>query len=198
MSEIGYKDISKIWADEVKEESLRNLPNMTLAKMTMYLSKVRLTLASINTENKIQEELLKQEALNLEFMIRDLLLLRRQKILNLVLTGRHPSAESMTLDEEDFYKEIKTSFERHMEFVESSITGTSSKPRSEQDDDESSGSEYVTVRFLKDIESAFMGLDGREYGPFEKEHVAMIPFENATNLSRDGSVSRVLFEDEAV
>jgi hypothetical protein len=185
---------------EVNEEALQPLTSKRLTKMVIYLSKVRLMLASDSTDDKLQKELLKQEALNLEFMIRDLLLLRRQKILNLVLARRLLSEDQVTMNEVDFYRKTKFAFDNHNEFVESSLAGASTIPQSDtgKDLDSSAGTEYVTVRFLKDIDNAFMGLDGLEHGPFKKENVAMIPYKNAMNLSQDGAVSRVIFEDEAV
>jgi len=39
----------------------------------------------------------------------------------------------------------------------------------------------IVVRFLKPIEQ-FMGVDMKKYGPFQKEDVAILPFENARAL----------------
>lgn len=198
MSEMNYNEISKIWVSEVNEESLQPFTRRQLLNIIVYISKVRLTLASDGTSSKLQEDLLKQEALNLEFMLKDLLLIRKQKILNLVLTNRHPPVKLTILDEEDFYKKVKTAFDIHQEFVESSLSGSSTSTKSDEteSEDASPEDEYMTVRFLKAVDNAFLGLDGHEHGPFKKEDVAMIPVDNARNWERNGTVSRVILEDE--
>jgi len=197
LSEIGYNEISKSWQEEMSTDSLLDLADLRLSKMVSYLSKVRLQLASVGPDNKLQATLLTQEALNLEFMLEDLLLIRRRKILDLVIKGRRPAAD-MTLDEEDFFKLILTAFTNHKEFVRTSLAGTKKMAKADPAVDEESPLEieYVTVRFLKDVETAFMGLDGQEHGPFKKEDIAMIPTDNALNWLRNGTVARVVFEDE--
>ena len=196
---MNYNEISKIWATEVNEDSLQPFTRRQLLNIIVYISKIRLTLASDGTGTKLQEELLKQEALNLEFMLKDLLLLRKQKLLNLVLTGRHPPVELTILDEEDFYTKVKTAFDMHHQFVESSLAGSATAKSDAKDKEElPPADEYMTVRFLRDVEDAFLGLDGHEHGPFKKEHVAMIPADNARNWERNGTVSRVILEDEVV
>lgn len=51
-------------------------------------------------------------------------------------------------------------------------------------------SRKVIVRFLKPIEQ-FMGVDMNKYGPFLKEDVAVLPFENARSLIEDGTAEEI-------
>ena len=211
MSEMNYADIRTAWEDEIANEGLQDLADLRLSKMVSYLSKIRLDLASTEADNVLQADILTQEALNIEFMLKDLLEYRRNKILKAALSGRKPTGD-MTLTEEGFYKSIQRAFDNHTEFVKDSISGTSPKPRSKEkktkttkkkqdddiSDDEPEDIDYVVVRFLKPIEEQFMGLDEKTHGPFEKESVAKLPAANVKTWLRDGTASRIVPEDEVI
>ncbi|OLS29219.1 MAG: hypothetical protein ThorAB25_16960 [Candidatus Thorarchaeota archaeon AB_25] len=199
MSDLGYDDIKSAWENEIENEGLHDLGDLRLSKMIAYLSNVRLSLASTDAEKRIQADMLTQEALNLEFMIEDLLTLRRQKILKAVISGHRPRGD-MTLAEEELYNRAQRALDGHTEFVKDSLAG--SKPKKKPSADKSKTSsvsdavEYVTVRFLRPISDAFLGLDERTYGPFKKEDIAMIPAANARTWLRDGTVVRIVAEED--
>ena len=133
-------------------------------------------------------------------MIKDLLMIRRQKILAAVLKDEKPRG-TMTLAEEEFYKRLIRGIESHTEFVNDIVTGkpmpTITKKKKEKEETVSSdidddSLEYVMVRFLRPVEDTVMGLDEMIYGPFRKEDVATIPTANAKIWLRDGTVTRVV------
>lgn len=199
MSNLGYEDIKTAWENETENDSLQDLGDLRLSKMIAYLSKVRLSLASTDAEKRVQADILTQEALNLEFMIEDLLVLRRQKILKAVISGHRPRGD-MTLAEEELYNRTQRALDGHSEFVKDSIAGA--KPKKKTSDTKSKDSpvsdtvEFVTVRFLRPISDAFLGLDEKTYGPFKKEDIAMIPAANARSWLRDGTVVRIVAEGD--
>ncbi len=90
MSDFAYTDIETTWKKEIENEGLQDLGDLRLSKMVSYLSSVRLALASIDAEERTQADILTQEALNIEFMIEDLLKLRKQKILKSAISGNRP------------------------------------------------------------------------------------------------------------
>lgn len=205
MSDLGYEDIKSAWENEIENEGLQDLGDLRLSKMIAYLSSVRLSLASTDAEKRIQAEMLTQEALNLEFMIEDLLTLRRQKILKGVISGHRPRGD-MTLAEEELYNRAQRALDGHSVFVKDSLAGSKPKKKKKKktsDDVKKSKTpsasetvEYVTVRFLRPISDAFLGLDEKTYGPFKKEDVAMIPAANARTWLRDGTVIRIVAEED--
>ncbi|MHA1136965.1 MAG: hypothetical protein ACTSSE_10810 [Candidatus Thorarchaeota archaeon] len=210
MSEINYDDIRTAWEDEIANEGLQDLADLRLSKMISYLSKVRLELASTTADDVLQADILTQEALNIEFMLKDLLEYRRNKILKAALSNRKPTGD-MTLTEEGFYKATQRAFDSHTEFVKESLSGASpkSKPKDKKSktakkkqddilDDEAEDIDYIIVRFLRPIEEQFMGLDEKTHGPFEKESVAKLPAANVRVWLRDGTASRIVPEDEVV
>ena len=121
MSELNYDDIRSAWEDETSSEALQNLADLRLSKMVAYLSKIRLELASTNADDILQSDLLTQEALNIEFMLKDLLDYRRSKILKAALSNRRPTGD-MTLAEEGFYKDTQRALDSHAEFVKESLS----------------------------------------------------------------------------
>jgi DNA replication initiation complex subunit (GINS family) len=203
LSNLGYIDIKSAWENEIENEGLQDLGDLRLSKMIDYLSSVRLSLASIDAEKRIQADMLTQEALNLEFMIEDLLNLRKQKILKAAISGHRPRGD-MTLAEEELYNRAQRAFDGHSEFVKDSLAGSKPKKKEKSSDDAKKSKapsasetvEYVTVRFLRPISDAFLGLDEKTYGPFKKEDVAMIPAANAGTWLRDGTVNRIVAEEE--
>ena len=203
MSDLGYDDIKSAWEKEIENEGLQDLGDLRLSKMVSYLSSVRLSLASTDAEKRIQADMLTQEALNLEFMIEDLLNLRRQKILKAVISGHRPRGD-MTLSEEELYNRSQRALDGHSEFVKDSLSGSKPKRKKKSSEKlkksktppESETVEFVTVRFLRTISDAFLGLDEKTYGPFKKEDVAMIPAANARTWLRDGTIVRIVAEED--
>jgi DNA replication initiation complex subunit (GINS family) len=208
LSNVGYDQIQQAWEEEKNNEKLQNLEDLKLSKMSGYLSKVREQLAKTPSENKIQVDLFQEEGVSIEFMLKDLLMLRRQKILNAILSNEQQRG-NMTLAEEDFYNRIKKGVEEHLRFVDEAITGKPTPTMTRSDDSETvqpkedlgeSTVEYVMVRFLEPVEEPFVGLDEVVYGPFQKEDIATIPIANARKWLSDGIVVRVVLsttdEDE--
>jgi DNA replication initiation complex subunit (GINS family) len=202
LSELGYDDIKSTWENEVQNESLQDLGDLRLSKMIDYLSSVRLSLASTDADKRIQADILTQEALNLEFMIEDLLNLRRQKILKAAMSGHRPTGD-MTLSEEELYNRAQRALDGHTEFVKDSLAGSKPKKRKSSENakkpkkpSSAESVDYVTVRFLQPISDAFLGLDEKTYGPFQKEDVAVIPAANAKAWLRDGTVVRIITEED--
>lgn len=209
MSEISYDDIKNTWEDETSNEALQNLADLRLSKMMSYLSKIRLELASTKADDVLQADLLTQEALNIEFMLKDLLEYRRTKILKAVFSNRKPAGD-MTLAEDDFYKDTQRVLDSHTQFVKELLSGATqkSKPKDKKGkstkkpddtlDEDIEDIDYIVVRFLRPIKEPFMGLDERTHGPFEKEDVAKIPAANVRIWLRDGTASRIVPEDGVI
>ncbi|MEE8181836.1 MAG: hypothetical protein V3T87_00815 [Candidatus Thorarchaeota archaeon] len=206
MSDVKYSDIELAWEQETTNENLQDLEDLKLSRMISYLSEIRVSLANTKAEDQLQADLFTQEALNVEFMLNDLLILRQNKILKAALAQRRPIG-TMTLAEEEFYNRLLRGVEGHQEFIKGALIGTPpsatkqstrkkrKKGDAKSDDPPEEATDYVLVRFLRPIKDAFMGLDEATYGPFKKEDIATIPTENAHAWLRDGTISRVVPEE---
>lgn len=200
LSETIYDEVRKSWQAEVESDELKDLDDLRLTRMASYLSKVRLLLAETPAEGFLKADLLTQEGTNLEFMLNDLLMLRKRKILSAALAQRRPLG-GMTVAEEEFYNRLVRGVEGHVAFVKNALSGASldkSPVHAEEpattSSSEQGGVEYVSVVFLRAVEQAFVGLDEATYGPFKVGDNAMIPIENARSWLRDGSVARVIID----
>ena len=87
---------------------------------------------------------------------------------------------SLRVGEEEL-KEIVTR-ERDLENIFKEVVGGLTRQTVKQG--------YVMVRFLKDVPS-FVGIDLKVWGPFKKEDIAVIPYENAKALVKAGVVEEV-------
>jgi DNA replication initiation complex subunit (GINS family) len=207
LPDTSYDTIKNAWIAEQDNDVLQDLEDDRLNKMTEYLSQVRLRLAETNAEDRIQFNLYTQEALNLEFMIHDLLILRRDKILKACIRQIPPKGIMTVFEEQDFYKRLARGFENHSKYIDDILTGTplstlkvnheSLVTQEEKEDKaESTEIEYVLVSFLKPVDTAFVGLDEETYGPYEVGETATIPLANARRWLRDGIVTRIIMERE--
>jgi len=195
LSDTPYKDISAAWTAEVESEELQDLEDLRFGKMKEYLSKIRYNLTETPAENQLQADMYTQEALNLEFMLKDLLMMRREKIVRAAL-GQKSLFGKMMVSEELLYRSLQREFQGHSDFVKEALTGLSSPTsRKLSDGKETIPQEdvvdYVIVRFLRSIDEAIIGIDEQTYGPFKKEDLAAIPLLNANAWSEDGTVVRV-------
>ncbi|MHA1575960.1 MAG: hypothetical protein ACTSU3_01230, partial [Candidatus Thorarchaeota archaeon] len=162
-----YDDIVQVWEDEIEYSNLTDLEDLKLSRMSAYLSDVRLNLAETSAENQLQADLLTQEALNVEFMLKEILTIRRSKILNAALESKNLDG-AMTLSEEELYNRLVRGVDSHSKFVDAILAGTSTaevkKPKKKKSKDSEpvkeeapEDIEHVTVRFLTPVD-AFMGL----------------------------------------
>jgi DNA replication initiation complex subunit (GINS family) len=196
-----YDTINAAWDAEVKNEELQDLKDLQLNKMTEYLSKVRFELTETAVGNQLQADLLSQEALNLEFMLKDLLMLRRSKIVKAALAQKRPHGE-LTLSEEEFYNRLIRGIDGHLEFVTELLTGLPSATLKQPGADDARAPEtydeieYILVKFVSPIKDAFLGIDEATWGPFEKGDIATIPVANARRWLQDGTIVRVAADEE--
>ncbi len=200
MSEMTYDDIRRTWETELEEQDLQNLDDLRVGRMTAFLAGARLMLTEVPAENRLQAELLTREIKIVETMLKDLLVIRREKIIRAALSRRRPLG-AMTLSEEDLYNRLVRALDEFEEYMNGVLTGqqkSSIKKTEEQhtDSKEEETVEYVIVRFMRPIDSPFVGIDERIYGPFKVEDVATIPRENVQAWLRDGTVMRVTIESE--
>jgi DNA replication initiation complex subunit (GINS family) len=200
LSETVYDEIRKSWQAEAESDELKDLDDSRLTRMGSYLSAVRLLLAETPAEDLLKADLLTQEAMNLEFMLNDLLTLRKRKITNAALAQRRPLG-GMTLAEEEFYNRLVRAIDSQTESVRAVLSGMSSSKGSAQGEEaaamsssEEGGVEYVSVIFLRSVDQAFVGLDEATYGPFKAGDNALIPIDNARGWLRDGTVARVVID----
>ena len=196
-SQDSLKAIKEVYTLLLKESQL---PTLQLIPLDTYQ-----TIANIISKLKGQtydglEVVIRDRMLELISQATTLLLERRlQKIIeqqqSTSSTRSASSSEnppitdySKLTDEEKYVLDAELDSSKRKDYVlEASLSGRSkvlesisSKVRSRQ----------ILVRFLKPMEQ-FVGIDMNKYGPFHKEDVARLPFENARSLIGSGEAIEI-------
>jgi DNA replication initiation complex subunit (GINS family) len=86
---------------------------------------------------------------------------------------------SKLTEEEKYILDAAIEFDKRKSEISSAVTR--GRPKLLESISKQIRYKSIVVRFLKPIEQ-FMGVDMRKYGPFQKEDVAILPFENARAL----------------
>jgi DNA replication factor GINS len=196
-SQDGMKAIKEVYTLLLKESQL---PTLQLIPLDTYQ-----TIANIISKLKNQtyeglEVMIRDRMLELISQAIALLLERRlQKIIEQqqsASSSRSASSSenppitdySRLTDEEKYVLDAELDSSKRKDYVlEATLSGrskvlesVSSKVRSRQ----------ILVRFLKPMEQ-FIGIDMNKYGPFHKEDVARLPFENARSLIGSGEAIEI-------
>ena len=195
-SQDGLKAIKEVYTLLLKESQL---PTLQLIPLDTYQ-----TIANMISKLKGQtydglEIVIRDRMLELISQATTLLLERRlQKIIEQQQSASSRSASSSETppitdyskltDEEKYVLDAELDSSKRKDYVlEATLSGRSkvlesisSKVRSRQ----------ILVRFLKPMEQ-FIGIDMNKYGPFHKEDVARLPFENARSLIGSGEAIEI-------
>lgn len=161
--------------------------------------------SKFTNEDKIKEEIIKSYQENFKFLINDFLKIREIKILNSALALREINLNHLLESERMFYQNLvstikgfekvkaisnyENSLDDDLKSVESIMIknrkNTEVANHTEKNLNYKSEKEnqynYSLIRFLKKT-PALVGMDLKSYGPFEKEDIAYIPYENAKIL----------------
>ena len=112
---------------------------------------------------------------------RDLLRIRKKKILNLAFVASQTGISKKNFEnllgfEKDLFEELVKSLERAEENQAADMSGSAKNER-----------KHRLVRFLEDVPE-FLGFDGSDVGPFKKEEIANLENEIVEILSKDKRV----------
>lgn len=129
-------------------------------------------------EKTARARLLMHEAENVRKMLKELILLRHERMAKLVLAGETVQVEGLTRDEEKFLSDVTPLFESFHRLLNDVVNGRFSRAIREQ-------SKKRVLRFLKET-PAIIGADMKTYGPFLPQDVASVPIENARVLIKQG------------
>jgi DNA replication initiation complex subunit (GINS family) len=159
---ITYELIRKVQREEQKQPKLTRLPDNFFESVTNYLQQKRQIAAK-------DERKLALEVKNAERLVEDIFNRRERKIVNFCLlsarTGVPP--ENMTEEEKAFFEQVEKLVKDRRERV----LGQVMRPE-----------DVTSMVVFREDTSAFVGADGKTYGPFRKGDVAKLPEENVKFL----------------
>ncbi len=114
-------------------------------------------------------------------------LLMESRLHKMHSTGERPDYSKLTDEEKYVLDGRRESESRAAEVIAATVKGRvkvlesiSVKVRSRQ----------IVVRFLQPMES-FVGVDANKYGPFQREDIASLPFENARSIIEGGTAAEI-------
>ena len=173
-STVTFEFIRKIQLEEQKSSQLAKLPEDFYEAVASYLEKKR----STSSERR---DLL--EIRNIERLIKNIFERRERKLLNAAIIKVRAGVDpvNLTKEEKDFFDKIVQLLKKRRELV---LEPLLSPKRKEED---------VLVVFKQDV-PAFVGGDGKTYGPFKKGDIARLPEENRKILLDQGIVEEFKIE----
>ena len=173
-----YNELYEAWKREREIPDIQSLSKDFYSRLNEYLAKAKEQSRMLD-EKTVRAKILIREVRNVRRMVNELVSLRQQKIVRIILTGEALPADKLTQEEETLAKGIAPSFESFQTLPKELLSGRLQQESSTQ------RPKHRVLRFLKETPS-IIGADMKAYGPFKPEDVASIPQENARILVKQG------------
>ncbi|HDL02337.1 MAG TPA: DNA replication complex GINS family protein [Candidatus Pacearchaeota archaeon] len=179
---IMFSDIYEAMRKEKYSEGLQILPKKFLVEVSEYFREKR---DLLNKEDDLFSDVAiknKKKLENAQASFRDLLRIRKKKILNLAFVASQVGISKKDFEnllgfEKDLFEELVKALERAEKNQGADMSGG----------DKESEARHKLVRFLDDV-AEFLGMDGEEIGPFVKGEVANLESEIISVLVKDKKV----------
>jgi len=184
---LTFSDIYEAMRKEKYSEKLQMLSKKFLIEASDYFKEKK---EFLNKEDDLFSDMAiknKKKLDNAVSSFRDLLRIRKKKILNLAFVASQVGIskkdfENLMAFEKDLFEELVKALERAEKNQVADMSGSVKDER-----------KHRLVRFLDDV-PAFLGFDGSDVGPFAKGEVANLESEIIEILSKDKKVE-VIDED---
>ncbi|MHA2407605.1 MAG: DNA replication complex subunit Gins51 [Candidatus Ranarchaeia archaeon] len=191
-----YQVIQQLWKNELEEETLIPVKDTFWRDTQKYIEKLRLNLDKASPDS-LQAGLVQLELQKTKFMVKDLLLRRRMKLVKLLSEGK-PETDNLSSLESKISKGAVKTFLDLEQFLDASLKGEEFTPEEQETPKKrqksrkttTSEPQYLFVRFKTDLPQ-IIGVDSKTYGPFKKEDVATLPKENALPLIKRDAVQEI-------
>jgi DNA replication factor GINS len=167
---LKVKDIYKILEKEIETSTLQPIGPDTFQKIAEELGDLK-----SKTYGGIEAQIREELAEILETLAHLIIETRQSKI----FSNNEPLDYSKLTDEEKYILDGKRESNKKIdEVITALING---RPKLLESISSRMHSKQIVVRFLTPM-AAFIGTDMNKYGPYEKEDVASLPFENARSI----------------
>lgn len=184
---LAFSDIYESMRKEKYSENLQMLPKNFMIDVSEYFNERKEVL---NKEGDMFSDMTIKNKKKLDNAIssfRDLLRIRKKKILNLAFVASQVGIskkdfENLLSFEKDLFEELVKSLERAEKNQAAEMIGT-----------QGDAMRHKLVRFLESVPE-FLGFDGSEVGPFEKGEIANLENEIVDILKKDKRVE-IIEED---
>ena len=199
---MDYKKLYEHWRNEFQQPELTHLSQETLNEYKKNIEIIN-DLKDSNTKDKVEKAVIKSFQENFNYLLSDFLKMREIKIKNRALALQEINFKDLIQAEKLLFQNLISAIKGYekvknlSDIVEPEpfIAEQTLKLKKELDEEKVGESSeivegnakitenynYTLIRFLKET-PALVGIDLINYGPFNKEDVAIIPFKNAKIL----------------
>jgi len=173
-----YEELFEAWKKEKENAELQALPRDFYGNLVNYMKKIREESRMLDKKTT-RARLMYREIENIKKLIKELIKLRREKILRKIMTGKIVPEDYLTMEEKGLHHGFLSLAESYQGFSKNILRGqTMQVERKEK-------AKKVFVRFVQEI-PAIIGSDLNMYGPYRAEDIATLPSENARILIKQG------------
>ncbi|MCK4997802.1 hypothetical protein KAS08_05870 [Candidatus Pacearchaeota archaeon] len=181
---LTFSDIYEAMRKEKYSENLQILPKKFLAECNGYFEEKK---EFLKKEDDLFSDMAiknKKKLDNAVSSFRDLLRIRKKKILNLAFIASQVGIskkdfENLMPFEKELFEELVKALERAEKNQNDDMSGVVNDEQ-----------RYRLVRFLEDVPE-FLGFDGNEIGPFKKSEVANLESEIVEILTKDNRIELI-------
>ena len=169
MKKNPYEELFAVWFENRTSDELLKISEDFYAQYSTMLKTLQKS-----RENALYDAILSTLMLRIRFLLQDTLLLRLEKILKLIKENKPLDPSFLAPEEVKFLAIIKQG-DLFVEDTQSAIAGKTPPMHIE-------GRKFMLVRILEDLREQVVGPDLVTYGPFKREDVILIPYDNAKIL----------------
>lgn len=230
----NYNDLYQHWLAEFDQPELSPFFQEDLESYKSSVNKIKAT--EFQSDDNIKKEILESYKINFEYLLEDLLKIRKIKIMNAALSMQEIKLEYILEPEKLLYQNLIRSLKGYdkvkklstmedysgVNLTEKSLSSslsseqpeTTSKPKDEikteiqpinheektlvnennvesnVENEISIDHKYTIIRIVKDT-PPLVGIDLKNYGPFNKNDIANIPYKNAIILLNEKFAEKV-------
>jgi DNA replication factor GINS len=175
-----YDEIQQTWKRELQNPELQPLRQGFFKDSASYIKRLRDAQRNLDPKS-LKAVIMDEETKRLEQLLTQLIDRRLEKLWTHANQDQSAKIES---SEKQAYQDL-SGISRHYEKLKEELlqgrepSGPISRDRT-----------MILVRFVKDVPS-IIGVDLKTHGPFLKEDIAKLPFENAESLIRQGAAVEI-------
>jgi DNA replication factor GINS len=175
-----YDEIQQAWKRELQNPELQPLRQGFFKDLASYMKRLKEAQRNLDPKS-LKAIVMDEETKRLEQLLTQLVGRRLEK---LWIHANEDQAANLEPSEKQVYQDLSGIARHYEKFKEELLQGR-----------EPSGSinkvrTMLMVRFVKDVPS-IIGVDLQTHGPFLKEDIAKLPFENADSLIRQGAAVEI-------
>ncbi|MEM3074425.1 MAG: hypothetical protein QW727_00570 [Candidatus Pacearchaeota archaeon] len=184
---ITYNDLYEFLRKERYSEQLQQLPKKFISDTASYIAEKKKLVKQSGDFLQDDIQKTKKQIENTNSIFKELILLRKKKLLNLVFIASETGINKRDFENMlDFEKELFDNLMSSVHYAEKSILSEMSNNNSHSDEEATK-----LVLFTENV-GELMGMDGKPIGPFKKDDIVNLPKKIAEIFINDKKAEIIL------